>query len=456
MGRNVVVAGLPHAPVLLTTALVAAACTPSAPAAPTPSSNECVVVADTARPHITFGVVSGSGRRHVGEYSSMDVLAGHLYETLVRVDCADRVIAGLADSWSSSDGGYWRFEIRRGASFTDGTPATAPAMAAALSLAPVSGGVTAMSEYDLRVMSGRADVRMFARRDLMVHRMQGAGSPSGTDRYTPAFQADGRTVQLIARSAPGGLGSTPVARSDAPDTISILTFGADLRAAIDAGVDALVTNDAATIAYARARSGYRVAPLTWSSTYVLASAGGGDSVASVPALAFTDAVVGAASRSAMPPFWWDSCRTFVDTGDSPADIPRRRDGAAAPGDGRILFLRDDPIARAIAERITALARGRAPEWLEQRISFDLSPRAEGVNQEELRAALNDRSVAAVVTALRRVEHGGCGPSSMQFYAPLLDGWRVTPLIDTRDDLVYRAGIGRVTVDADGTLRFGGR
>ena len=80
----------------------------------------------------------------------------------------------------------------------------------------------------------------------------------------------------------------------------------DLRRAIDAGVDMLVTHDAAAIAYARARSGYLIEPLTWSSTYVLVASGDGDGQADVPPDAFPSAVVGAAARPAPPTSAWCS------------------------------------------------------------------------------------------------------------------------------------------------------
>jgi hypothetical protein len=165
-------------------------------------------------------------------------------------------------------------------------------------------------------------------------------------------------------------------------------------------------------------------------------------------------VVGAAARPARPPFWWDGCGEVADGRDAPpAASAGRGDG---PRSGRIVYLRGDPVARAIAERITALARGRAPEWLEGRLVFAGAPAAAGVGRADLLAALEDGSALAVVTPLRRVEHGGCNAASIREYGTLLTRWHVTPLIDTRDDLVYRPGIGRVTVDADGTLRFHGR
>lgn len=401
----------------------------------------------------------------------MDVLAGNVHETLVRVDCTGRVIPALARSWSSV-ADTWRFEIRRGATFADGTPATARSVAEALSPVPLLDGYTVQGEYDLAIMTdGRRDIQVFADPSVYLP-SEPPGIPAGTGPYATVFEPRTRVVQLIARQliARGDGRAQPVS-AHAPDTISIRTFGTDLRQAIDAGVDALVTHDAATVAYARARTGYSVVPLTWSSTYVLATtrpatageaataavtgdvtaASMGDSV-TVPPDAFPDAVVGAASRPARAPFWWERCSS-PDAGDSV--VTGRRARTTDSRDARILFLRDDPVARAIAERITALARGRAPEWLAGLLSGDAVPTAVGVDVEQLAAALESRRVLGVVTAMRRVEHGGCGAASTQSHRPLLAGWRITPLIDTRNDLIHRAGIGRVTVDANGTLRFGG-
>lgn len=435
--------------------VAAAACSPAAPAAPAPGAAQCVVADDSARAHITFGI--GTDARRDPGYSAVEILVGQLYETLVRTDCAGRVIAGLADSWSSTDGTHWQFALRRDASFTDGTRADARNVAAVLSRVPMLAAVAAMGEYDLRVtLHAPADVRLFARRELMVVRMEGPGLPSGTGPYSALPQRGARMVQLVVRGDSSAVQRTRTRSDAAPDTISVRDFGADLRRAIDAGVDALVTSDVATIAYAQARSGYSVAPLTWSSTHVLATVQSSDSVAEVPSTAFPTALVGAASRPALPPFWWNDCASPAG-GESLAERDAAADRAAPGGhDGRILFLRSDPVARAIAERITALARGRAPAWLADRLSHDRAPTAAGVERAELLDAVRERSALAVVTPLRRVEHGDCDVANPELYARLIAGWRITPLIDTRNDLIYSPGIGRVTVDADGTIRFGER
>src|SRR5213078_699640 len=46
-----------------------------------------------------------------------------LYETLIRVDCAGRVLPGLAQSWEAS-GDRWTFTLRDDARFWDGAPVT--------------------------------------------------------------------------------------------------------------------------------------------------------------------------------------------------------------------------------------------------------------------------------------------------------------------------------------------
>src|SRR5215510_6093735 len=53
-------------------------------------------------------------------------IRGLLYETLVEAADGSNVEPGLAESWSASDDGLtWTFKIREGATFSDGTPATA-------------------------------------------------------------------------------------------------------------------------------------------------------------------------------------------------------------------------------------------------------------------------------------------------------------------------------------------
>lgn len=78
------------------------------------------------------------------------VLSGDIFlkmdvaETLVGADSSGHLIPGLADRWSvSEDRLVWRFHIRPGVLFHDGTPLSAEAAVKALSLARSKGGLLA-------------------------------------------------------------------------------------------------------------------------------------------------------------------------------------------------------------------------------------------------------------------------------------------------------------------------
>jgi peptide/nickel transport system substrate-binding protein len=63
-------------------------------------------------------------------------------ETLVNADADGRLLPGLAQSWSTSDDGLvWRFKLREGVDFHDGTPLTAEAAANALDKARAKKGL---------------------------------------------------------------------------------------------------------------------------------------------------------------------------------------------------------------------------------------------------------------------------------------------------------------------------
>src|SRR5690606_29280638 len=128
--------------------VMAAACTPPHPHAPEPRGNDCVVVNDSARSRVTIGIV---------DVGSVDdpVIGPQIHETLVRVDCDDQTIPGLAVSWSSENGREWRFGIRRGGRFSDGAQVSAQSIAAAIPALPILAGLTAQGEHDLRVLLDR-------------------------------------------------------------------------------------------------------------------------------------------------------------------------------------------------------------------------------------------------------------------------------------------------------------
>ena len=85
----------------------------------------------------------------------------HFYETLVRIDCAGRMLPGLAATWSGSDDGRrWTLTLRDGARFWDGTPVTAPDVLASWAMAdtasapwtgPAATAVSATNERTIEV-----------------------------------------------------------------------------------------------------------------------------------------------------------------------------------------------------------------------------------------------------------------------------------------------------------------
>ncbi|HEX6134236.1 MAG TPA: ABC transporter substrate-binding protein [Longimicrobiales bacterium] len=407
-----------------------AACAPAAPPpAPSPETS-CIVADDAPRTRVTLGVTGtpdasapAAGSRHI---------AAQLYETLIRVDCTGSLVSGLASTWSSADGLGWQFELAPGASFHDGTPVTAASVARAWANAgiPRLEEVAATGEYQLHVkLREPADARLFAHPSLSVARTGGGGWPAGTGVYVPAAGAG--TLLLLDRADD----------AHAPDTIELRAVRGDARAAIDAGVDALVSGAADVVAYARARNDYSLAPLPWTRTYVLLTANGSAASPAAALDALARDAVRADARPASPPFWWTSCTA-----------PDREPAVQATASG-ILYPRGDETARELAERIAALAwpSSRSPAWLRERLPSGYTlPRTAGVDSGAMSAALRAGTALAAIASVPRTPHEGCAD------APALAAWPALPLIDTRDHLIHRAGVGRIHVDGYGTIRFGAR
>jgi extracellular solute-binding protein (family 5) len=109
----------------------ALACTPKpAPSGQPPTDDPCMLLPGKAE---AFGSVTVAltddvdiSRAPVPRNTSERLLFGLLYETLIRVDCTGRVLPQLAERWESVAGGReWRFTLRAGARFWDGSPVTA-------------------------------------------------------------------------------------------------------------------------------------------------------------------------------------------------------------------------------------------------------------------------------------------------------------------------------------------
>lgn len=309
---------------------------------------------------------------------------------------------GLADSWAAdSNGRVWTFSLRQSARLVDGSPVTAAAVLTDWERRPESlkafgiSAAVALDERHLRVhvSSSRDSVpRLFAEPALAV---TSQGRPLVAFRYTP---------------------------------------NGDPRDALDHGVDVVVARDPAVVEYATGRPQFQTFRLPWSRTYVLLHPAGADLAEGVIGIdsvhrALARDVVQAEARAAEAPFWWSgpgSCRS--DLTMAAVTLPR------AP---RIVYPRDDRVAKGLAERIVALAG-------------DPTLRAAGLIATEFARALQGGSDRGYVLAFPREVAAPCSHS-----AALPTGAWIEPLIDTRATAIVRRGTPPLTVDGDGMVRVTG-
>jgi extracellular solute-binding protein (family 5) len=428
-----------------------------------PPTIACLVVEDSARPQLNVAIHWPIDPSHAPSpsHSAERLVFRQLYETLVNVDCDGRIRPGLAESWKVDvSGRVWDFQLRPDATFWDGAQVTADAVVESWKTNTRSptissfASMTARGERELQVelKTPFVEAHLFARPDVAVTRNVATGPwPLGSGPLRVDPNSNANLVRVTAR--------TGAARLQA---IDFRTFSGDARIALDARVDAVVTAEPSVLQYARQLPDYELVPLTWSRTYVLARPGA-DTASFPPPDAMSalgrDAVR-ADSRPAVQPFWWrlSECRTAAER-----SVTTQTGGYS----NTITYPRRDAIARAIAERLVALAWpvNRAPDWLRNLLAVAYGnegpPVARGLDDPELLAALARGDALAFVISSPRSQGRICAPH----FAPedaiartLTSGnLQVTPMLDVREYLVQRRGLGRVVVDSDGTIRIqGGR
>ncbi|HXV90918.1 MAG TPA: ABC transporter substrate-binding protein [Gemmatimonadales bacterium] len=362
------------------------------------------------------------------------ILFRQLYEPLIEVACDGAVRPGLASAWRPSDGGRaWVFTLRAGAAFWDGVPVTAADVRAAWRvqdtagvLAPWAGEVaSAVAAVDDTTLVVRLDTayatvpRAFADPGLAVAKhVAGLRAPLGTASYwlDAAVRAP-TAAPLPGRPGPGG----PVLVLDHIDR--------DARDALDAGVDVVVTDDPATIAYAADRPDLTSLPLPWDRTYVLVRPWRGGAAPDGAALA-RDAVRVEARAGGLPDWWAEAARCGVRTAAAEPTPP----SADAP----IAYARDDLVARGLAERLAGVASDR---------------RAVGYGAAAFAALLASGGAAEAVLALPRVALDPClALRRLRIEAQAMTG-DVLPLVDVRRRLIARGPVSGVYLDWDGVPRW---
>ena len=405
----------------------------------------------------------------------------HLYETILRVDCTGVRHPGLAGSWApEQDGRAWRFTLREGAAFWDGTPLRAEDVLTSWQTRPAGGdgvsaeGLLATARFLLReATAGSVEVvdartlrvvldrpvaeppAWLADPALAIHSPRpGNAWPAGTGAWrlhpgAPGPRTD-PTVAIAERLVAWPEGWMP------GDVRPVLRFhtgrAVDPRALLDAGEDLLVTDDPAVLAYAATLPAVEALPLPWDRTYALL-VGSSPSEMDVEAVeramreALARDAVRAEARASDYPFAAGAapeCESVAAPAalrvEDRATMPPPSDGAA-----RIVYPREDPTARDIAERLVALATGRpgpaVPDWVAR-----LPRLAEGLASDGFEKAVRQRSESAFVFPLP-------GQSTLPCALRLQPGpgWILRPLVDTRRRVIAGDDIAGLAVDGDGTL-----
>jgi hypothetical protein len=184
------------------------------------------------------------------------------------------------------------------------------------------------------------------------------------------------------------------------------------RDAIDSGVDVLVTADPATVAYAATRPDYESAPLAWNRLYLLVLPKGRGATGGGEALR-VDLATNAVRVDARP------AQSHGCGAVAPVIGPGSR--------GRIVYAEGDSVARALAERLVALAP--RPGFLAPLTLAldDDTLQARGIPADSLPAAVADGQDAGYIVST---------PFPV-LSPPCPDAPGILPLIETRAHAIVR-------------------
>ena len=379
------------------------------------------------------------------------------YETPVNVDCEGHAYPGLAQSWTI-DATRTRVTllIRDGARFWNGKPVVASDVLAAWRATAglstesklagrVADATTIVDDRTLTVSLPDTAWLVLADPALAVYQPQSPPAwAQGSGRYRVVDAAFGAEPLTLA---PASTTSDPLL------AIRTRRVG-DPRDAVDAGADLLVTDDPVAVSYAATRSNLTAIPLPWTRTYALAVPAAPSGATALSPLArgldtltasLARDAVHAEARAAQPPYWW--------SGIQGCESLSRGSAVAPPGAGRrasrIVYRRDDRVARGLAERLVALGRGTT---------------ATGLAPGDFARALRAGDELAYVLDIGRVSLSPCQDlADLESAAPWLAGGpgegiattALLPLIDTRARAIVSRDRVSAMIDWDGTLRIGG-
>ena len=379
----------------------------------------CLLAADSTQrlDTVTIALSSPLDLSHAPVPTNQDerLVFRQLFPGLIRLDCKGELRPGLATSWQSdTTAGTWTFVLRDGARFPDGSSLTARSIEADW----------IRRDSALRE-AGLDSVRAIDDRTLQVA-MQDLRDSLPRVFADPLWSVV--SDSLATRLSEGRL---TVSQGPGRAVLAIAVAGTrDLRDALDAGADLVVSGDPQVIDYAARTSELNTYPLPWDRTYALLQHPGAQAVSttldSTLKLSLVRDVVQTDARPSASRHWWNS---------SPCSVEISMVGTTPTG-SRIVYQQTDPVARQLAERLVAVADVRSP----------LSALA----SDPLRfaAELERGADRGYIVAIPLQSASPCRES-----AQWTRRGRLYPLIDTRQHAIVRRGSPPLSVDWDGTPRF---
>ncbi|HET7427490.1 MAG TPA: hypothetical protein VFJ50_10635 [Gemmatimonadales bacterium] len=329
-------------------------------------------------------------------------------EAPVRFDCMGQPWPGLAVRWSrDTSARFWTLVLKPAATADTDALWTAGALAAAW-----------------RDDSAAASTLRYAGVTAVV--------PLDDQRVVVELARPAMDLPFVFGDRSLGVpGQAPVALA------AVSATSADLRDAIDRGVDFLQAHDPTVLDYARRRHELGEAALPWSRAYMLLLPPGAQAKPLIPSdtaalrASLAGDAVSAVAEDARPgsgPSWW---RETAECPSRPSLRP------AQPTPERIAYRSDDRVAQALAERLVALGASASAGEL----------RARGLAPDSLRAALRLGAARAFVVSVPLNATAPCRELADWPARPT-----VVPLIDTRARILVRRGVGPLAVERDGAVR----
>ena len=433
---------------------------PPAPAAPVAAACTVGAAPRSANDTLVLATTAPIDRAHAPEPTNAaeQLVFAQAYETLIDVDCDGRAQPALAASFAlDASGTRVLILLRDDARFSNGAPVTARDVLASWQATAerptrggrlartVAAGTTVTGSHGMMVSLPDAGWQVLASSALAVYQPATASSavdwPAGTGRY--------RIVDDQARAPSSAVLLEPSTPSSNSHLLTRRIASGDARDAVDAGADVIITADPVAVAYASTRGNLAAIPLPWTRTYALAAPTTSSHI--IATLVRDDAesttlreslardAVRVEARAVKRPYWRDvatACAANVDAQHA-APAPSRQSN-------RIVYRRDDNIARGVAERIVALEP--------QAVAAALGP-------ADFASALRAGGDLAYVLDLLRASLSPCNDlGELLLDVPWLSSGnpeaKLVPLIDTRGTAIIDRKRVSGTMDWCGTLRFG--